>query len=281
MRLKIRDRPGRYSERVMANPATSRGVLYPGRLPTFHRVPVTGEVAVFVRWYWIPEWEVGAGRTVRQHLIGFPASNLVVEDTSTGISGPTTRASHRDLTGKGWAVGALLRPAAVPSLVGDVALLRDAYQSVEIPELSSAVRAAMTADAPANQRYDAAIETFIDWLLNRVGSPREEALLANRMVEAAETDSSLLSVSELAAELHLSARTLQRLAAKYVGLSPAALIRRRRLQEAAEQIRHDPSLDLTALAHQFGYADHAHLANDFRSTLGFTPTAYRRALPIG
>jgi AraC-like DNA-binding protein len=244
-------------------------------------MPVTGDVAVFVRWFWIPEWEVEPGRTVRQHLIGFPASNLVVEDTTTGISGPTTRATHRDLTGKGWAVGALLRPAAVPTLVGDVATLRDNYQKVEIPELSSAVRAAMTADAPASQRHDAAIETFIDWLLNRVGPPREEALLANRMVEAAETDSSLLSVSELAAVLHLSARTLQRLAAKYVGVSPAALIRRRRLQEAEEQIRSDPSLDLTALAHQFGYADHAHLTNDFRSTLGFTPTAYRRALPIG
>ena len=126
-----------------------------------------------------------------------------------------------------------------------------------------------------------AIETFTEWLLTRVGTPREEALLANRMVEAAETDSSLLSVTELAADLHLSARTLQRLAAKYVGVSPAALIRRRRLQEAAEQIRQDPGVDLTALAHQFGYSDHAHLTNDFRSTLGFTPTAYRRALPTG
>mgnify|MGYP006161695321 FL=1 len=101
------------------------------------------------------------------------------------------------------------------------------------------------------------------------------------MVEVAETEASLLAVTDLAAELNVSTRTVQRLAAKYVGITPAALIRRRRLQEAAEQIRQDPTLDLTALAHRSGYADHAHLTNDFRGTLGFTPTAYRRALLAG
>lgn len=263
----------------MANPVTSRGVLYPGRLPAFHREAAPHHAEMAVAWFWIPEWDVDPGRTVRQHLIGFLACNLVVEETITGISGPTTRASYRDLTGTGWAVGALLRPAAVPALVDDVASLRDSYQGVEFPDLASAVRASMTADAPSRQRHEAAIGAFTDWLLNRIGTPREEALLANRMVDAAATDSSLLTVPDLAAELNLSTRTLQRLAAKYVGVSPAALIRRRRLQEAVEQLRQDPGLDLTALAHQFGYADHAHLTNDFRRALGFTPTAYRGMLP--
>lgn len=266
---------------MIPNPATSRGVLYPARLPAFRRVPATGDVAVFVRWYWIPEWNVEPGRTSRQHLIGFPACNLVVEEAMTGVSGPTTHAAHRDLTGKGWAVGALLRPAAVPALVEDVVKIRDAYQSVELPDLSSAVRAAMTADASAEDRHDAAAEAFTEWLLNHIGAPSEEALLANRLVEAAETDSSLVTVTDLATELNISTRSLQRLAAKYVGLSPAALIRRRRLQEAAERLRQNPGLDLTALAVQYGYADHAHLTKDFRATLGFTPSDYRRRLPVG
>jgi len=54
------------------------------------------------------------------------------------------------------------------------------------------------------------------------------------------------------------------------------MIRRRRLQEAAERLRTDPGTGLATLAADLGYTDHSHLANEFRSVLGFTPTSYRR-----
>lgn len=261
------------------DPAAARGVLYPDRLPTFHRVPSPASIAALVRWFWIPEWDLAPGRTPHQHLIGFPACNLVVEHTMTGISGPTTRASHRDLTGRGWAVGALFRPAAIPALVDDLEGVVDGYRGVDLPELSTAVAAAMTTAAPATRRHAAAVDAFASWMLRRIPAPGEEALLANRMVDAAETDPRLVTVTELARELSVSPRSLQRLAAKYVGVSPAALIRRRRLQEAADQLRADSGVHLTTLAHRFGYADHAHLTNDFRRSLGLTPSDYRRSLP--
>lgn len=258
-------------------PASSRGVLYPARLPTFDRRPAEGDLAVFVRWFWIPEWDVGPGRVSRQHIVGYPACNLVVENGAAGIAGPTTRASFRDLSGTGWAVGALLRPAAVPALVDDVAALRDDFRPLDLPDLTDAVTAVMTGDAPRDERHRAAISVFSAWLRDRLGEASDDGRLANRMVELAESDRSLSTVTDLAARLHVSTRTLQRLAAAYVGLTPAALIRRRRLQEAAERLREDPGLDLTALAHELGYADHAHLTNDFRLTLGFTPSGYRRS----
>lgn len=254
-------------------------MLYPARLPTFHRVPVVGDLAAFVRWFWIPEWNIEPGLTSRQHLIGFPACNLVVEHDRTGMSGPTTRASHRDLTGTGWAVGALLRPAAVPILVDDPARIRDSYRVVEHPDLSSSVRAAMNTDAPSGERRQAAVTAFSDWLRPLLGTPNDEALLANRIAEAAEKDPELLTVTDLAKRLNTSTRSLQRISAKYIGLSPAVLIRRRRLQEAADQLRRNPDLDLTSLAHKLGYSDHAHLTNDFRVSLGFTPSTYRSNLP--
>jgi hypothetical protein len=187
---------------MMDIPAASRGVLYPTRLPTFHREPVTGDLAVFVRWFWIPEWDIEPGRSSRQHVIGFPASNLVVENSTVGISGPTTRASYRDLTGRGWAVGALLCPAATPSLVGNPTSFRDAYRQASLPDLAAAVGSVMSTDAPANERRGAAIAAFTDWLQNRLGAPSDEALLANRMVEAAETDPTLLNVTDLAASAY-------------------------------------------------------------------------------
>lgn len=260
----------------MSRPSAHRGVLYPARLPTFHRELVTGELAPWVRWFWIPEWDIEPGRTSRQHVIGFPACNLVVENSMVGVSGPTTRAGYRDLTGRGWAVGALLRPAAVPPLVPDVAASVDAYRPLDHSDLFVAVSAAMNAPFPPDERRRAAIAAFASWLLARLDGPDEEGLLANRMVDDAETNRDLLTVADLAEHLRVSVRTVQRLATKYVGLSPAALIRRRRLQGAAELLRQQPDLNLADLAAELGYADHAHLTRDFQATLGFTPSGYRR-----
>ena len=53
-----------------------KGILYPARLPTFHRVPAPESVTNLVQWFWIPEWDIAPGHTSRQHVIAFPASAI-------------------------------------------------------------------------------------------------------------------------------------------------------------------------------------------------------------
>ncbi|MFT4089012.1 MAG: helix-turn-helix domain-containing protein [Gordonia sp. (in: high G+C Gram-positive bacteria)] len=252
----------------------SRGVLYPARLPTFTRLGPPPRAAELVVWFWIPEWDIAPGRSSRQEVVSFPASNLVVEPDGVVLSGPTTRISHRDLSGTGWAVGTLLRPAAVAALTDDPGAHRDSYTPVDAPDLHAAVCAAMVGSA-ASARHAAAVEVFSDWLVERVGEPTPDARLAGAMAELLMTDSSVLRLADAAAALCVSQRTLQRLARRYVGLSPAAMIRRRRLQEAAQLIRDDPHADLSAIAADLGYSDHAHLTKDFAAVLAFTPSVYR------
>jgi AraC-like DNA-binding protein len=250
-----------------------RGVLYPARLPTFHRVPAPDRVASLVRWFWIPQWRIAPGRSSRQHLISFPASNLVVEPDIVGFAGPTTRSSYRDLTGTGWAVGALLRPAAVPFFTDDPAALRDAYQPMDLPALADPVRRAM---AGSSARHGLAVEAFTNWLTETVPAPAPDGLLANAMADLIDTDPAVRTVEDAAARMHVSVRTLQRLARRYVGLPPSAMIRRRKLQQAAQRLRVEPDTSLAAVAADLGYSDHAHLANEFRSVLGLTLSTYRR-----
>lgn len=266
---------------------SGRGILYPSRLPSFARYDAPDRVADLVRWFWIPEWDLGPGRTSRQHLIAFPACNLVVEPRLVGLSGPSSRASHRDLEGAGWAVGALLRPAAAAHLVEDPTAIRDRYVVLARPgqhagdaRLEALLHAVARAMEPGetSERHGAAVAAYADWLVREVTPPDELALLANRMAEVIETDPDVVRVDDVADRLHVSARTVQRLAHRYVGLSPAAMIRRRRLQEAVELVRRDPSTDLSTLAAQLGYSDHAHLTGEFRSVLGFTPSGYRRSV---
>jgi AraC-like DNA-binding protein len=251
---------------------TSRGPLFPKRLPDFHRLSPPAGLEQRVRWFWITSWELPDGEVSRQQLIAYPAVNVVVEPGMVGLSGPATRVSHRDLTGRGWAVGALLRPAAVAAFTDAPATLRDRYETLAEPGLRAAVAAALDDSDAGRQK---AVEVLAAWLSARVGPPGREGLLANRLVHLADSPG-IDRVGELAAALAVSERTLQRLATRYVGLSPIALLRRRRLQEAAARIRDEPGVDLAAIATDLGYVDQAHLTNDFVRVLGFTPASYRR-----
>ncbi|XAS72430.1 helix-turn-helix domain-containing protein [Micrococcaceae bacterium Sec5.1] len=254
-----------------------KGILYPARLPTFNRLAAPESVAELVQWFWIPEWDIEPGRTSRQHLIAYPASNLVVQLDDVVFSGPTTRAAYRDLTGQGWAVGALLRPAAVPVFADDPGSLRDAEVALPLEDLHRSVARAMNAPDGGTRR-DQAVDAFVSWLGSLDYVPSQEALLANRMMDTVASDPEVARIEDVAARLAVSGRTLQRIARKYIGLSPSVLIRRRRLQDAAERARLDPSADLADIAAGLGYADHAHLTNDFQKYLGFTPSTYRRAV---
>lgn len=124
-----------------------------------------------------------------------------------------------------------------------------------------------------------AVEAFTAWLVARLAAPEEGALLANAMEDLIATERSLVHVDQVAARLHISVRTLQRLAERYVGVPPLAIIRRYRLQEAAQRLRQDPGVRVADVAAELGYADQSHLTDDFTRILGITPRGYRRTQP--
>lgn len=252
-----------------------RGILYPARLPSFHREPAPAPLAELVRWYWIPRWDLAPGRTSRQQILPFPAANLVVTPEGIALVGPATGASHRDLRGRGWAVGALLRPAGLASLSPDPRRLRDTETPVDAPELHDAVRAAMDLPDEEAGRH-AAVAACSDWLVPRLVAPDETGRLANCMEDLVATDRDLVCVDQLAERLGVGVRTVQRLAARYVGLPPLALIRRYRLQEVAQRLREDAGLAIAQVAAELGYADQAHLSADVKRVLGLSPSAFRR-----
>jgi AraC-like DNA-binding protein len=256
----------------MAQPR-SRGVLYPARLPTFTRLLPEGPASELVVHYWVPEWDIQPGRTSRQHVIGYPASNLVISEGEAVVSGPTTRRSYRDLSGRGWAVGAMLRPAAVPALAGDPVALRDTQVAIEAPELVVAVTTAMA--STGDGRIARACRALGEGIMARAAQPSADALLANELARIVDGDPDVLRVADAAARLGVSERTVSRLARRFIGVTPAAMIRRRRLQEAAEQLRADPRIPLAEIAARHGYADQSHLSRDFRAVLGITPAGYR------
>jgi AraC-like DNA-binding protein len=129
------------------------------------------------------------------------------------------------------------------------------------------------ADAQASM-IAAHLDAFLGTLLPAQDVVAEEmatlvALIARR------TD--VRRISDLAQASGRSERTLHRLFLRYVGVSPAWVLRRYRLLVAAERLTACPPAAVQALVHELGYADQAHFIREFRATMGITPGAYASA----
>jgi AraC-like DNA-binding protein len=144
----------------------------------------------------------------------------------------------------------------------------------DAPDLYRAVSAAMRDDETTGR--DNVVLAYTEWAAEHIAPPDEGGLLANAMEDVISSDRTIVRVDQLAERLGTSIRAVQRLAQRYVGLTPLAIIRRYRLQEAAQHLREDSSLTIAQVAADLGYADHAHLNADFRYVLGFAPSSYRR-----
>ncbi len=62
------------------------------------------------------------------------------------------------------------------------------------------------------------------------------------------------------------------------GASPKWVIRRYRLHELVERLKAGEALNGAQMALDLGYSDQAHLINDFRSIVGYSPSRYRSLL---
>src|SRR6266567_5419539 len=100
--------------------------------------------------------------------------------------------------------------------------------------------------------------------------------LATALVNRILHDPTILSVKALSKHSGQSIRSLQRLFREYVGASPKWVVRRFRLHELLERFHSGEEVDGAQLALELGYADQAHLINDFRKLAGVTPTEYFR-----
>ncbi|MFO0559042.1 MAG: helix-turn-helix transcriptional regulator [Polyangiales bacterium] len=238
-----------------------------------HREPAPLALAPYVERLWTVRWSLPDGETFEQETLPHPCVHLVFEEGQFRVHGPGTRRFKATLRAAGWVTGVKFTSAGffpfatgpLRSLVDRVALASELFTR-PLPAPPS---------CPAN-----AARALCEFLL--AIEPAHDPMIAtvNELVRAAQQDGAIVRVDRLASLAGISERSLHRLFEKYVGVSSKWIVRRARVQGAAERVARGESVDWAAVAAELGYSDQAHLIRDFRAQIGVTPAAYARACVV-
>lgn len=233
------------------------------------------DLADCVEHYWVVEWDLRGRPPHRAETLPHPSVHMIFEPRRSRIRGPARARFARRLAGRGGVFAVKFTPAGFrPFARRPVSAFTDTTVSLRtvFGDDGAALDRAILA-APTDGARIAIVEGFLRARYRRDGNVARVSAIA----AAAAGDRGVLKVDDLVARFGLNKRTLQRLFASYVGVSPKWVIQRYRLHEAAEQLASSGAGGHAALALQLGYSDQAHFVRDFKAIVGLSPAAYARA----
>jgi AraC-like DNA-binding protein len=267
--------------------ATLRGVLRPAetaeQADLRRDAPVREALRPFVERYWSVRWDLTGKPPFRSEVLSHPSVNLSVESGTQPrfgfampavlLHGVVTRRFSVDLTGAGRVTAVKFRPGGFTALTGDL----PGRNTVEpLGDRLGVPGSRLLADVLGPEDDDDRAAALDAVLAPLATDPPDAYLDLLGLIGAMISDRELVRVDQVAALGGISSRSLQRLFAGYVGVTPKAVLARYRLQDAAAAIDAGNGDDLAALAASLGWFDQAHFSRDFRAVVGVPPSQYLR-----
>ena len=258
----------------------TRGIIHP-RVGFEHfrlRRYRPGEVlAPYVDRLWCVSWDLAPREVFEQPIFAHPAVNVVIERDRAAVHWPATRLTRQQLTGAGWAVAAMFRPGGAWPFLGSAKARVDRAEPLAGRWVGGAAVVANIRQVPGPPPVAEAarvdlLRAFLADLAPTV-VPAETTLITTA-AELAGHDRSVCRVEDLAARVGVGTRSLQRLFAEHIGLSPKKVIRRYRLLEAAEAAEAGTEVSWARVAAELGFCDQAHLTREFTHAFGLPPARY-------
>ncbi len=159
-------------------------------------------------------------------------------------------------------LGIRFKPSAFPSFYRFASLYEVTDMTVPFEKKLSPVHDRIIADG-----HEYLNQFFIEKLSTRPVS------ILTPIIEDIKRHKGIISVTELAGRHYCTARQLERHFRQHIGISPKEFINLTRFQFVKAAIEQKPShKSMLEVAFEYGYYDHAHLANSIKSYTGSTPT---------
>lgn len=262
----------------------TKGILRPGaidRIFTLVRHEPSDELACFMEHYWIVRWDLRGCEPYESETLPFPSVHAVVEKDRADVWGVVTGRFTRRLEGEGRAFGMKFRPGAFRAFV-DRPVSEMTDRIFPVAEIFGDAGAVFVRDLNFLEEDREMVKRAEEFIVSRKTEPDKNIEVINRIVEGIISERSVTGVEQIVNSEGIGMRSLQRLFSEYVGVGPKWVIKRYRLQEAADRLARGEKVDLTRLALDLGYFDQAHFIKDFKGIIGRPPGEYaRNALSIG
>jgi len=267
--------------------ATRAGVLRPDQLAAhvrLDRAPCAPEVAHWVENHWSLHWDLPIGATYLSSTLPHPTCNLSVERGATRaevgadpvvVTGVPTRRFDVTIRDRGWVHGVKFRPGGLAALTGVHARdlrNRTVPASAVLPAPTVAVLRALGPDLPLED----CSETVDRALAGLAGDADADYDALLDVVATMLADRSMVRVAQVEAACGLGTRSLQRLFARYVGVSPKWVLARYRMHDVVTALDGGYAGSLADLAAEHGWFDQAHFTREFTTLVGVPPGEYRR-----
>jgi AraC-like DNA-binding protein len=240
------------------------------------RFPPASDLGTLVERHWLVTWELPPGREASVTMLPHPCVNLVLDRGQLLVAGVGRARFTYVYRGVGRVFGVKFRPGAfLPFLGAPVGTITDlTFPAERIWGPAATALAGEMAGMPDVEQLVGTVEEFL-----RTRRPPEDPQveLVGRIVGVLLHDRAIARVEDVALRFGIQPRTLQRLFARYVGVSPKWVLRRYRLHEAAAVLAQQQDRPWAEVAAELGYFDQSHFIRDFTAAIGLTPVAYAQA----
>ena len=235
------------------------------------------DLDLYVEHYWVVEWDLRGEAPERAETLPHPSVHMIFErDGRSRIRGPAREKFSTLLEDKGGVFAVKFTPGGFYPFVS-VPLSRFSDKTLRLREVFGAAGDELDQSILLQSTDLSRINVVESFLRTRRPEIDENILKVSNIVYEVAKERGIVKVQDLVDRHGLNTRMLQRLFARYVGVSPKWVIQRYRLHEAAEQLASGESISQTELALNLGYSDQAHFIRDFRAIVGLSPAAYARA----
>jgi AraC-like DNA-binding protein len=234
----------------------------------------TPELAHCIAHYWFVSWDLCGLEPHTAETLPHPNVHAIFEFAGSTVAGVHSAKFSRRLEGRSHVFGVKFTSGGFRAFLNEpVSSLAD--RTVPVREVFGPEIDALDTVLTTSENEEVSIAAANGFFSARVPPLDESATLAAELVNRVLSEPDIRTVDDLSARAGLGKRSLQRLFNDYVGISPKWVIRRYRLHELLERVHSGAEPDYAQLALELGYYDQAHLINDFRSIVGYSPTQYQ------
>ncbi len=276
---KTRQPSAKFVEVYDAEAGRARGTLGPpplaGKFRHSRRNP-SPELASWIEHYWVVSWDLRGLPPYAAETLPHPNFQVIFEKGRSAVSGVFTGKFSRTLEGKSHVFGVKFAPGAFrPFLREPASSFTD--RTVPLKRVFGKDIAGLEKILTGPEKEDRMIAAANAFFGARIPANDEAVVRAGELVRLILRQSEIKTVDDLELRTGIGKRTLQRIFNEYIGVSPKWVIRRYRLHELIERFKSGKKMEWSDLALELGYFDQAHLINDFRSMVGYSPVRYQKA----